>query len=505
MNIAPWGMPYTWRPVTYVVGNYVCKTCSSLLPLLLWLKSSNEFRSAELDTVVIVLDSIIDWGRGVSKSREREARNPCRTCFERFAEYLNIAESAKNYGELKQHVEEFVKRFVFCLSEQLVCTSVGEEMRVLLQDVLERLQVIVAPAIGRPGGLWVFRGKLHDYEVAVLRGLGELIISKPYRTLVVDLTHGINFMPSLTTRLVPRIASILLAAHSSLNSVEVRLYNSDPIPPQASEDTVININEAVHSQVKTIELVHALSEKPIYTSSNEFEEGVIRFKELEEVRGRALSALRYIYSALYYPLPLALYSFLCNMCSDVEEFRKADEYVAKAVRIVREEREDGSPRCEVVKPLTIDPDTYYVYWLVKALCYRVKCEEGEPTLEYLKGVVVLIYRLIHEAHVELIWQELSRFEREIKDIMSTPKYQQLKGEWVPYPELKEERDSDRQMDRRIMIAHAGLQKDFIEVYIDEKPKVRYKLSLRELREELRNVCLVIPGEQMHQKRCYHQA
>jgi len=107
--IAPWGMPYLWKPVTYEIGvdevkpKVRCKSCASLLPILIWLKK--EFGDVEIHTSIIILDSVIDWQKqGYYKEGKDKERNQCRECFERFGDILTKVANASSYAELKQHV-----------------------------------------------------------------------------------------------------------------------------------------------------------------------------------------------------------------------------------------------------------------------------------------------------------------------------------------------------------------------------------------------------------------
>jgi len=506
--IAPWGMPYLWKPVTYEIGvdevkpKVRCKSCASLLPILIWLKK--EFGDVEIHTSIIILDSVIDWQKqGYYKEGKDKERNQCRECFERFGDILTKVANASSYAELKQHVTDFTKSFVQCVADEIACSVDGEERKCseTLSNELKNLQIVVAPAIGRPGGTWFFIGRIQDYEIAVLREMSSRLLSTPYTRIIVDLTHGLNFMPSITTRIVPRIASILLLAHKdvSSSSVEVWLYNSDPIPPSVTESTTININEAAYTNVKSIELVHSIASKFAYAwdrKYNHIEEELN--KTMSDKARKALRILRPLYSALYYPMPLALYTLACTKCKDLDALSSVEECVFSAIEIHRDKH-------EIVIPLTIDSDTYYVYLSLKALCKRISplCEEvgkeASPSIdiEALENGIAPIYALIHVSYRELIMHELSNIKRGYKALMQ--KCQRLQGSYTSLAELeairiekeKKEEKKEERMDKRIMIAHAGLQKQFVEVLIDIKPRFRYKLSIEELEKKLDEANLLI--------------
>jgi len=178
--VAPWGMPYLWKLVTYEIGldevkpRVRCKSCTSLLPILIWLKK--EFGDVEIHTSIIILDSVIDWQKqGCYKEGKDKERNQCHECFERFGDILTKAANASSYAELKQHVTDFTKSFVQCVADKIACSVDGEERKCseTLSNEVKNLQIVVAPAIGRPGGTWFFIGRIQDYEIAVLREMSS--------------------------------------------------------------------------------------------------------------------------------------------------------------------------------------------------------------------------------------------------------------------------------------------------------------------------------------------
>jgi CRISPR-associated protein Csx1 len=125
-----------------------------------------------------------------------------------------------------------VERFV---TEVIKCLGVRAPVR-----------TVVAPAVGSPGGVWKFSGKAEDFESAVLYEPGSMVLNREYDEIVLDLTHGINFMPALTLRIAYRLASILLVAYGELGKRGIRIlvYNSDPhrYDREESKRFPVNIN-----------------------------------------------------------------------------------------------------------------------------------------------------------------------------------------------------------------------------------------------------------------------
>jgi CRISPR-associated protein Csx1 len=173
------------------------------------------------DTVVVTLDSLIDLG----SDPPREG-NACYTYSESCKHLLGG--SPRSYAELRGAVERFVTEVIKYLG------------------VRAPVRTVVAPAVGSPGGVWKFSGKAEDFESAVLYELGSMVLNREYDEIVLDLTHGINFMPALTLRIAYRLASILLVAYRELGKRGIRIlvYNSDPhrYDREESKRFPVNVN-----------------------------------------------------------------------------------------------------------------------------------------------------------------------------------------------------------------------------------------------------------------------
>jgi len=348
------------------------------------------------------------------------------------------------------------------------------------------LNVIVAPAIGSPGGKWVFRGDLQDYESVVLYELGKLCLDKPYSKIIADLSHGINFMPSLLMHVMHKLASIQLLAHKDLNKVTIEVLNSDPIPPTGLERD-ININKAIYENIKSISLIHTIP-KFIDFSSIVREDDVLRNKflsskvALSNEVNKVLKDIKNIYSSLYYPLPLLLHYFLCrDVCKVIEGL---DSVLSKFLDYVIIDRSNPS-NPTVIRPITMNPEALYIYYLIRALCKRLgRYGDVEPTLDYLDSEIKPIYEYVHESLYILIDHELSILRASCKKLRDSPVYQSIKGTWKTYSEIKslsgESSIKEIKLDKRILIAHAGLQEELTEVLIDDKPKLRYVLNPEEI-------------------------
>jgi CRISPR-associated protein Csx1 len=479
--VAPWGLPPQWRDVMYVLEvDDKCfkgsrKYCTTLIPLLLSME--DHVKAGKVDVAIIALDSL------VNKYTKTED-STCFKCYNELSMYIDEASKSSSYNELTLKLKEFIVEFIKCLFEKYE-----------LSLSINNLNVIIAPAIGSPGGRWVFRGDLQDFESRVLYELGKLCLTKPYSRVIIDLSHGINFMPSLVIHLIRKLVSIQLLAHKELRDVAVEVFNSDPIPPLGTPERDIRINRAVYENVRSILLVHNIPEfidfSHVVESDESLKSKFLPVKiDLTNKVSSVLRDIRCIYSSLYYPLPLALHYFLHkDVCECIDSLTNVLDRVIDYV--VVDYGDPNSPT--IVRPITVNPDTLYIYYIARALCKRIGGHSGEaPTIDYIKSEVMPIYEYIHESLPILIGQELSNLERLGKDLKDLQNYQSLKGTWKTLDEVRllvkrssgSEESKKRRPDKRILIAHAGFQDEFIQILINDEFKLKYVLDPKQILKEV---------------------
>ena len=463
--VTTWGSPAVWQEATYVFNpgeKSERKYCTTLIPLLMHEVVDED----KLDLVIVVLDSLVDKYTPRDQAKQQESK--CYECYNDLSKYIDMAASSSTYTELVSHIKQFIEEFVKCLLDRY-----NVELKV-------KPHVVVAPAVGSPGGKWVFKGELWDYQSKVLIELGELCLNKPYQRVVLDLSHGINYMPSLTLHLSPMLSSILLLAHKELKSVEFILYNSDPY--SSSRPLVLNKDEV---KVDSIHLVHRRIKLTELSGWARFEERkyLELKKALDNVFYRVLDYVKYLYTSLYYPLPLALYYLTRgDICRSLNEaWDQIKRGLEDSVFVSREGR-------EIARPITADPLTLYIYYVARALCKRLGDHDAEdPLVTRLREREVEVYELVHKALHRLAQHELDDIVYKVKELRSREiLYKCLKGSWVRLCHLRaivgaEKDGCSEKIDlyvsesRRNLLAHAGLLKDIVEIYVEDdvKIKIRY--------------------------------
>jgi CRISPR-associated protein Csx1 len=434
--IAPWGMPPQWQNVIYELEGEPYQFCTTL-PLLL-----RKFKKA--DVALIVLDSLVDEYKG------KRQESPCYECYEKLRDSVRRSGLSRSYDELREGVKGFVKAYVECLMEHA-----GEK--------IHDLHVVVAPAVGSPGGTWAFEGNAADFEAVSLYELGELCTKKPYERIVLDLSHGINFMPALTLRLAEKLASILLTAHAELleRGVELLVYNSDPIGSKP-----MRINQIAKARVKSVHVPHELPRNLLRPREKLDDERVV------EVNRYYVEAVRFAISALHYPMPLAL-------CASKEKAFKSLDVLERALKLWLEHTVVEEHK--VRRRLSLNPDGVYALLLSSGVVRRLKgLDASYPTDVKKLEELAKLYQAVNENYYYLIMDELGRIEDKLQE--------KGRPEKIMLFELLDEEPREKRLNKRVMIAHTGLQKEFV---IIEEGKLRYMIEDSKLEEELENVRLLI--------------
>jgi CRISPR-associated protein Csx1 len=124
-----------------------------------------------------------------------------------------------------------------------------------------------------------------------------------YDRIIVDLTHGINYLPAVCYIAALQIAQIMLirALRNSVSQIRFEAYNSDPY----KKDELLNINLTSERKIQTIadNLIEFLASKQsLIKKGKDFKELA---KIVDEINARKGEVERLLKS-LEYPYPLAL-------------------------------------------------------------------------------------------------------------------------------------------------------------------------------------------------------
>ncbi len=351
----------------------------------------------------------------------------CFECYNGLRESVRSAAKSSSYRELKEKVGEFAHEMLKCL------------------EIEGKVEPIVCPAVGKPGGQWDFNSSPRDYEAVALAELGLRFLDQRYDRVVLDVSHGINFMPSVALRVAERFAGILLVAHGFKQHVTLEVYNSDPYRSRTDDRPRLRLNLVAKEPVSSVRLPSFIPSKLLARRGKE--EPQLIEKE-DELNRRYLEVVRLSLSALYYPLPLVLHYSICRAQDQVlDVLRGALSFWEENVKVERE-------RQEVRSRFRLDPDAVYALLLVEAVRRRIGAPEYPARLEVLERCADL-YKAFNESYYHLVSHELDLIGKRLdaRRLQTT----------IRLCELYDEGCGSDKADKRVMIAHAGLQKELVKV------------------------------------------
>lgn len=228
--IGTWGNPLEWSRVDYICGDSSRSQGFSSIVC---------FNNKVSKYVIYVLDSIITAAKSVDRRgvEDFKENNPAYRCAEELKKSIKVGEI--NDGE-KQTVSitiepreeailgkgsgggleawrDVVTGYVRCIAKKMNVPT-------------DNLYVIATEAMGKFTE-WEYRAASPDTIMSImLRGtwsaIEDLARSSSRLNIILDVTHGINFMPTVSYQVARYLASIALIAGAE--SVTISLYNSMP-------------------------------------------------------------------------------------------------------------------------------------------------------------------------------------------------------------------------------------------------------------------------------------
>lgn len=301
--VSTFGNPLFWRDSTYIIDNTEVESCCSLVAILGHL--INEQGADVIKRVIIMgLDSIIDVKQSIE--RERHGKHPsskstCREIFEKCYEIETARKPPEEYLKYSDIVEK-ASLLYSCFLRELLSQS-GIQL-----DPENTTDIIVLPAVGRPGGEWVFKGCPEDYLSKSLIEIDSKLMNKldlekcNQVFLVFDTTHGINYTPTMTLKLVERLAMLLWLKHGL--TVKIQIYNSDPIPISTTAGKPkLSINKIYEEYIDEVEIPYVKELKFLEkcTTSEHLEE-----RPITPIDKDVKKFIRNTISSIYSPTPLSL-------------------------------------------------------------------------------------------------------------------------------------------------------------------------------------------------------
>jgi|GEM_PF-1064044 len=414
--IAPIGDPTRYKEARYKLKDRQIDNCVSFL-------------AHHADHVIIVgLSSIID---PEIKEIKEESK-----CMKIIKEILSNVSPVSNYKEFHDSSEVALKEFT---------EKIYQEYKNIKKDF------IILPALGKPGKNYLFKFEPATISSLLLIQLYNKVKNDFYDRIIVDLTHGINYLPAVCYIATLQIAQIMLirALRNNVSQIRFEAYNSDPF--KAGEE--LNINLTSERKIQTIadNLIEFLASKQSLIKRGKTVNELAKI--VDEINARKGEVERLLKS-LEYPYPLAL-CYLCNSYNlNLEEVLNN----LKTIFLDSVKYENIVFSSEIF----IDPGKTFLLILANEIVNYVKGlakpYEGKGfELDAIENLSSL-YKLVIPSYEYLIKHEISKIKEKLKNI------DYFKGTLKKL--YKEELMEVEEADKRIMIAHAGLQKQF--VYVTKK-------------------------------------
>lgn len=434
--IAPIGDPTSYKEARYKLNKEI-DSCISFL-------------AHDADHAIIIgLSSIVDTE---IKEKKEESK-----CMKIMKEILSNVSPVNSYKELQEVSERALREFIERIFQETY------------QEYNIKKDFIILPALGKPGKNYMFKFEPATISSLLLIQLYNKVKNDFYDRIIVDLTHGINYLPAVCYIAALQIAQIMLirALRNNVSQIRFEAYNSDPF----KKDELLNINLTSERKIQTIadNLIEFLASKqPLIKKGKDFNELAKIFDEINARKGEVERLLK----SLEYPYPLAL-SYLCNSFNlNLEEV--LNNLATIFLDSVKYENNIFSSE------IFIDPGKTFLLILANEIVNYVKgiakLYEGKGfELDAIENLASL-YKLVIPSYEYLIKHEISKIKEKLKD------EDHFKG--ILEELYKEEKEVEK-VDKRIMIAHAGLQKQFVHV-IKEYGKIYlayYYGKVLELRNE----------------------
>ncbi|ABM80564.1 CRISPR-associated CARF protein Csx1 [Hyperthermus butylicus] len=354
----------------------------------------------------------------------------------------------------------------------------------------------------------VFRGKPTDYYYKLLDTLikpaweGETV-----KAIVLDLTHGINYMPSTALKAVEEVAALhALAAslkHSKAETVKVEVYNSDPIilpaderkklarnrqypckpaasiePPTATIHLIMARRYTTLDLISNIDsLINTAEKTPVKPTSRECTIGRDEKQELDEAVDEALKLLKMLRYGLIPQLVYYTAKYAAKLLEKLKQaYNTTEKLWHEGITVKKTPEKLEVTRC---RQLTEAYKTIlYTYTIAKILEEEL-IDTTTPTLNQAEK---LRETLRHTAIIESIQsREISKLKKKLKANL-------IPTEWTPLAtvyQMQQQECKDKSILTRDLLAHGGWHTDIIEVKKQDntvafKVKEEYKCQNRNI-------------------------
>jgi len=422
--IAVWGDPKGWNEVNYEYQGQSEKA-KSAINLIKRVENANK-------TVIICVDTLAD----------------------------NHLQSAQCYAEIKNKAEYIVKDF---------CSNQFS----ILPD-----KVIVGYGVGEFNNT-IFIGNAQDFYYEVLKEL-SLLFGDAVRCLreekeievILDITHGINYMLTLTYRALREILQILAYTYD----VKLKVLNSDPYIRQVKPEK-LNINVIEETRILPNLVAYRSDKRPIEPRKDHNKYGQIIGNLLRQINYDKRK-IHIFLSAFIHAMPVFIISYLMNSRVTKNLINQISQEFENSITIDKNQKIIIERNLEYRIEFENLIKTYLVSSILEAKGFSSKVDIPLADIQQLKDKVFSKLAI-----------EVNRIDKEINDIQNLGN---LQPNYQVYAQLLN-KPIQNQIDKRNFFAHAGFEHNVIELRINNSAiELRINQQLKQkaenhLEDALKNI------------------
>ena len=447
--VAPWGNPHGWREVYYTVELSVDGERYEKIP-------------HTLQSSLGALFKIYEDARGLILASSTLA-----------ILYNNRTPIPSSYKEIIDYSRNYIQKYI--------------KNRKYIPDP-EKVELAILPGIGifrKDDKRWVFRGGLGSYTTSVyLSTLRFLEAHRPHR-VILDLSHGINYMPALAREAV----QLAIASYSAYydEGIQLLVYNSDPVLEDGAEPWIHLIEERqiirenaakwisymvsnINENAKGIRIVASTKEKKWQLG--------IKYKQLRKQFGETVKSAKNVLRAINDGFILYLVQCLRE---DLEKIYRFTSTLEEIIEIGLRGRETevllNDREVTVNYNINVELEVAYLHAIARMLSHIKLNDEGcKISLNQLKHIVKKYrfspaIRIIAEHELSNLEQRVMVYVRHKSLERFEPYYfiydsTKIEGGKVKY--IKDAKPKQTPVDLRNFLAHAGLEKNLVEICFKEK-------------------------------------
>ncbi|MCD6364007.1 MAG: TIGR01897 family CRISPR-associated protein, partial [Synergistetes bacterium] len=269
--------------------------------------------------------------------------------------------------------------------------------------------------------------------------------------ICLDLTHGINYQTILTYRAVKEMAGLLSVF---VKEVNFKAYNADPFSRGVTEEISLNLIEETKPEPRPFN--ERIKQGRVLEPTEEMGEEERRKlfeKDLSYFRGIGKREISAFIGALYNGLPLALFTFYPDREKLREVILRTFEIYESYITVSNAEN-----RLKVTKRVSFGKDfkVCVFSFLIAELLGRksvLDSAKREVAIEELENLVETIFSFDNRLSL-MIDKEL----RALRDIVNKP----YSWDWQLYNKVIE-KDQLGEPDKRNFLAHAGFERNIVEI------------------------------------------